>query len=736
MARTISLDGTWEVAEGGWFAQPEEFTHSVPVPGLLDMATPAFEEIGLKSSRREAFWYRRSFDFDEDPAPLNLLRVRKARYGTTIFLNGVEVGTHAPNHTVGEFMLNGALRRGRNELVIRLGAWRDEEPTAVPDGRDIEAYLAVPGIYDAVEIVTAAFPYIDLVKTAPNLETGSVRAVVRVRSGQEPLAFAVTATVSERVSGTERGRSRSDEVAMAPNETLEIDLDVPINDMRLWSPEDPFLYSLDITTPADSHSVRFGMRTFRFDKASGTSLLNDKTYAVRGSASAMFRFFEDPDRKDRPWDPEWVRRLHRQFKAMHWNTMRYAIGFPPDFWYDIADEEGLMVIDEFPLFYIYLADDAPAVEAVLALEPNLKAHPLKSITADDVPTSAPPRVMWPEVLTADAMEDEYRAWVEGHGNHPSVVMWSSNCEGRTAETGKLIARMRDVDLQRRPWGDGWNPPPSADDPYIGHWYLQWNAAMRGEPSGLTMLTNMRKTAIGYPLGGPPDELTPHLRTPNKDFDGVPVNYGGNATLLEEYGWLWLTRDGEPTRLTKPVYASMQGWPVATADERRYTRARLTAAETEFFRCNRAFAGILMFCALSSSHDTVSTADAFVDLDSLEYEPSFFEYVRDAFAPVGLMVDLWERTIRGGILHELPVVVINDLSSEWRGELSVRVQAAETGEVVMEHRRSITVGAFGQVRHHFGLTRVIPDGEHQIIAQITDPAGNAVKSVRDVRVETI
>ncbi|MFE7978842.1 glycoside hydrolase family 2 TIM barrel-domain containing protein [Streptomyces shenzhenensis] len=733
MRSIINLDGTWDAAEGNLKEVPADFAHSVPVPGLLDMASPAFAEIGLQSTLREAFWVRREFDLDREPAPLNLLRIGKARYGTKVFLNGVGIGEHRPNHTVGEFDLGDALRRGRNELLVRLGPWRDDEPTSVPDGRDIESYLAVPGIYDSVELVLADYPYIDVVKTAPDLGAGSVRVSARLRAGAEPSVFALDAVVREVSSGLERGTASSGELTLAPHETREVEFEVSLESPRLWSPEDPFLYVLQLCTPADSRTVRFGMRSFTFDKASGHALLNGQRYPMRGSASAIFRFFEDPDRGGRPWDPEWVRKLHRQFKAMHWNTIRYAIGFPPALWYDIADEEGLLVIDEFPLFYIYLADDAPAVEAALALDPSVRSYGLRSITAGQPRTTEPERAEWPAALTADALETEFSEWVEGHCNHPSVVMWSSNCEGRSSETGVLVERTRKLDPQHRPWGDGWSPPPTDSDPYIAHWYLQWNAAMRGEPTGLGMLSGMRKSAIGYPLGGAPEELLPHLRTPHKDFDGVPVNTGGNALFLEEYGWLWLTRDGKPTRLSEPIYESLKGWPVATVDERRYTRARLTAAETEFFRCNRTLAGLLLFCALTSSHDRVSTADAFTDLDSLDYEPYFLEYVRDAFAPVALMVDIWDRELAGGILHEIPVTAINDLPEDWNGELAVRVRDAATGAVISEQRRTMRIPALGQERQYFGLTTVIPDGEHQIIAELADSNGYSVRSVRDVRI---
>jgi len=36
---------------------------------------------------------------------------------------------------------------------------------------------------------------------------------------------------------------------------------------------------------------------------------------------------------------------------MHWNSIRYSIGFLPEIWYQIADEEGFLIQDEFPLWY-------------------------------------------------------------------------------------------------------------------------------------------------------------------------------------------------------------------------------------------------------------------------------------------------------------------------------------------------------------------------------------------------
>ncbi len=72
------------------------------------------------------------------------------------------------------------------------------------------------------------------------------------------------------------------------------------------------------------------MRSFRFDPATGRAMLNGKPYFLRGTNVCAYRFFEDAERGDQPWRAEWVRRLHQQFKSMHWNSIRYCIGFPPE----------------------------------------------------------------------------------------------------------------------------------------------------------------------------------------------------------------------------------------------------------------------------------------------------------------------------------------------------------------------------------------------------------------------
>ena len=50
--RVLDLNGTWQVEQGELQAVPLAFTHTVTVPGLIDMARPSFTEVGKPTTQR------------------------------------------------------------------------------------------------------------------------------------------------------------------------------------------------------------------------------------------------------------------------------------------------------------------------------------------------------------------------------------------------------------------------------------------------------------------------------------------------------------------------------------------------------------------------------------------------------------------------------------------------------------------------------------------------------------
>lgn len=672
LRRVVSLDGSWSVAEGEMGRMPRSFDRRVAVPGLVDLAKPAFAEVGTAKSgeHRQAFWYRRGFAI-EGPIPETVrLKLHKAMFGTRVYLNGTLVGDHLPCFTPAEFDLRGLLRASgqENELVIRVGAHRNVLPKGVPDGADFEKFDYVPGIYDSVELILAGLPRIANVQAVPEVEAQSVRVVAQIES-PAGRAEKVRCRIREAATGREVGTGES-AGPVGPGRA-NVDLRIPIRDCRLWSPDDPFLYELEVSTGGDAFRTRFGMRSFRLDPKTGFAVLNGKTCFLRGTNVCLFRFLEDPKHGELAWREDWVRQLHRVFKKMHWNSIRYCIGFPPEMWYRIADEEGLLIQDEFPIWY---------------------------------------GGSWPAELKSPVLVGEYTEWLRERWNHPCVVIWDAQNETFSTETGKAIQAVRHLDLSGRPWDNGWSPPQAPGDSYEAHPYVFGSSAFRvSDFAGLS-------GAPGAPGGVP----------------GAIPNTAKNPVILNEYGWGQMDRNGQPTiPLMAEFYDRFLG-PGSTVRSRREFRARVMAAETEFWRAKRQVAGVLHFCGLAYSEPNAVTSDHFADVEKLTLEPCFEKYVRDAFAPVGLMIDFWADQLPGGQSRPISVVVVNDLDADSQG--TVRLSIVRDGQEKASQEIPCRVARLGTATLTFFVPIPAAIGRYQLVAQLNRPGEPSVASLRDFEVK--
>ena len=680
--RVIDLNGTWQVAEGSMDSIPARFEHTVPVPGLIDMAEPAFAEVGKKSERRQAFWHRRTFTVEGPIPDVALLKIHKARYGTKVWLNGQLVGEHLPCFTPGYLDVKPHLKGGgqANELIVRVGADRESRPVDVPSGWDFEKYLYVPGIYDSVELTLTGAPYIETVQMVPNVEQKTVRLLAKVLNPTRQEQMDVKYTIREAKSGRGVVYDTTLVSKIGDDDWYPLDEEFPMEGCRLWSPEDPFLYEIEVNIGTDRVRTRFGMRSFAFDRASGRAILNGKPYYMRGTNVCAYRFFEDAERGDRPWRAEWVRRLHQKFKGMHWNSIRYCIGFPPELWYDIADEVGFLIQDEFPIWT--LSED-------------------------------------PEKVQAEKIIPEYIEWMRERWNHPCVVIWDAQNESNTPETGKALEAVRRRDLSNRPWDNGWAEPQSLTDCVEAHPYLfisMYNADWgNAKFKGLADIVNVS------PI--------PSLQQAQRKLK-VPI-------IINEYAWLWLNRDGTPTCLTAPIYEKLLG-PNSTTEQRRVLYAKYLAALTEFWRSGRQCAGVLHFCGLGYSRagdkprpEGGATSDHFTDLEKLTFEPNFERYVRDAFAPVGVMLDYWGQDLPAGEEHEFEIVVTNDLALEREGNVRLLIRKGDA--LLARQETPCKVDALGQKRVSFTQPVPFEPGRYLVIADLAVAGQEPVRSVRDLTV---
>lgn len=642
-----SLDGTWQIADGkSPDSIPAAFAHTVPVPGLANLARPGFKDVDAFLSRenlankirselvpaewltrywagkvdqdRDFFWYRKTF---RAPAKreVALLKVNKAQFGTAVWLNGQKLGDYAGCFTASYTALDPAIRWGEeNTLVIRIGAHPAVLPDTYPTGSDFEKIKWTPGIYDSVSVIYSDNPAIESVQIAPRVASNEIVVQTRVTNhGARAVTTALAHTVRTWKGGKQVARAAPVNLRLQPGEAEFFTQTIRIPDARLWSPEDPFLYVVESNTGGDSVTTRFGMREFRFDATTRRAYLNGEVYYLRGSNITLHRFFEDPLCRDLPWKDAWVRKLLGELpKKMHWNYFRFCIGPVPDRWLDICDEEGLLIQNEF-----FVWTGGPGWYRGYS-----RAH------------------------DSEEMIRQYKDWMRDHWNHPSVAVWDANNETKDEVFGaKIIPAVRPLDLSDRPWENSYNPPAGPNDPVEHHPYLM-SSGYRGK---LTFRMTQLETMDSKPAKGQLPSDT-------------------NPALINEYGWLWLNRDGSPTLLTENVYAQLMGTNV-TARERLDMYSYLLGAKTEFWRAHRQYAGIIHFVYLTCSYPGVYTADHFADVTRLKLDPAFADYMAEAFKPLGVYINFFQPTLQAGAPREFTVLMVNDEAKPVNGQLALTLE---------------------------------------------------------------
>ena len=600
----IKLNGSWQFDRTEKAFPPAEFTRTIPVPGLIHLAKPKIDDYDiwfkkpLSPEAKEAHgvydidyvpkynWYRKSLRIDESLEGKEiLLRIKKSQYVTQVYVNGIDMGTSMECYTPIEIPVTRAIHFGQeNEFLIKVGDryWLPPQAAGSTD-KEKEHYL--PGIWDDVELVASGKVQVNNTLFLPDAMGGRVTAKVRLRSYYpqqlmygDPKFDAATVKVEiiEQKSGRIVGSGSCGVEAKRENFT-EAEIEIKIEDPHLWSPDDPFLYKTRTTIllddqPIDLQEDHFGLRDF--ERRGKYFYLNGEKILLRGTNITLQRFFEDPDCGDLAWDREWVKKLIIDDpKLIHWNAMRICVGIVPDFWYDLADEYGMMFQNEWNYWQTHGWDEQ--------------------------------------------VKKEYTNWVWSDGNHPSIVIWDAINENWDAYIGNtLIPELQELDPTRT-WDAGYMTSShmgvdEMDEPHPYEGITPWSQVEEFEKDP-------------YPLGD----------LDYRNQANIASIESGAAQLVNEYGWIWLWRDGRTAKLTKRIFEYYLG-DATDPEANRELQAYWLQCETEWLRSIREHAGVLAFTHLTNNYGY--TGDWYInDIKDLEPGPSL-SWFRHAFAPSAVFIN--------------------------------------------------------------------------------------------------
>jgi beta-galactosidase/beta-glucuronidase len=192
-----------------------------------------------------AVWYRRTVSIPQEwQGRRVLLHFQAVDYDTTVWANGVEVGRHRGGFTPFSCDLQDLAQPGE-ELTIVVRA-RDDARPPQPRGKQSTRYAnysvfytRTTGIWQTVWMEPVPSCYLRRARITADLANGVIR--LEQPLSQNHRGMHVQATLSDDRGIVASARCRAD-LDLAPR----LDLAIPAERQRLWSPGDPFLYDLVI----------------------------------------------------------------------------------------------------------------------------------------------------------------------------------------------------------------------------------------------------------------------------------------------------------------------------------------------------------------------------------------------------------------------------------------------------------------------------------------------------------
>ena len=344
--RWENLNGVWQFAGAAAGEAPpvgEDLAEEVLVPYPIESALSGIER------HEDHMFYRRTFTVPETWQVGQGQRLRlnfgAVDHTATVWVNGTEVARHAGGYTRFSADVTDALTpSGPQEVVVGVEDRTDATWQPVGKQRNVPDrgifYTASSGIWQTVWMEPVPERgYVSDLDTTTDVDTGTL--ALTVDTGGDPSGLTVRAVVG----------NGSEAVATAEGAAGQ-PLRVQVPDARLWSPDDPFLYDLDVTVldgeqEVDRVGSYVGMREI------GTALGADGRLRITLNHEALFLMSTLdqgywPDGIYTAPTDEALRFDVAETKRLGFNTIRKHLKVEPDRWYHAADTLGLLVWQDMP----------------------------------------------------------------------------------------------------------------------------------------------------------------------------------------------------------------------------------------------------------------------------------------------------------------------------------------------------------------------------------------------------
>ncbi len=336
----MNLNGLWNYAILPQNAQPDGWQGEILVPFA---AESSLSGVGRKVGPEQALWYERSFAVPADwKGRRVLLHFGAVDWRADVWVNGTRIGGHEGGFTPFEFDITAALQRGDNTLRVRV--WDPTDASYQPRGKQSSHpdgiwYTPVTGIWQTVWLEAVPQQYIRNVVATPDLDRNTFRVEAALSDAQEGDRVRVTLL---------DGGSKVAESEALSGESAELFVAAP----KLWSPESPFLYDLEIALVRNgktldrvtSYTAMRKLSTGRDKQGIVRLRLNDKPLFQFGPLDQGWwpdGLYTAPSDEALAYDVEMT-------KKFGFNMIRKHVKVEPARWYWHCDRLGIIVWQDMP----------------------------------------------------------------------------------------------------------------------------------------------------------------------------------------------------------------------------------------------------------------------------------------------------------------------------------------------------------------------------------------------------
>ena len=323
-----NLNGVWDYAITASGDEPEVWDGEIVVPFSPEAPLSGAARGPAKD---EFLHYRRSFTlpdgFRKDRVLLHFGAVDQI---AEVFVNGVSAVKHSGGYWPFSADITSLLREGENVLCVTVRDNADDPTFAYGKQRYKRGgmwYTAQSGIWQTVWLESVPEVHIVSLRITPEFDDARVR--IELETAGESRA-AITCDVRGEDGSFVAGSWAKGGVCV-----------VPLPDFHAWTPDDPYLYALDITCGEDHVESYFAMRKFSYVEHNGHKVfgLNNVPLFHNGLLDQGYY----PDGLLTPPSDEAMVHDIETMKRCGFNMLRKHIKIEPLRWYYHCDRLGMIV---------------------------------------------------------------------------------------------------------------------------------------------------------------------------------------------------------------------------------------------------------------------------------------------------------------------------------------------------------------------------------------------------------